>query len=480
MRSRMPRTGIAVALACVSLTLAACSSGGGSSAGGVTTITLEGPNQWTSSGSTFGPAWNSLVSRFEKDNPKIKVKTVVLPVSEFNQTISTQLAAGTAPELVFNQASYKPYMVHHLESDLKKPNPYVPGNKQWIDVFKPKAFGLNLTVDPQGHVDYIPFNMFTAGVFYNKDAFAKAGVQAPITNFNDLLTACGKLTAAGYTPFAMDDSDLGIGWTWQVVSNMLLYKYYGKFNYFDATGNPGTNETLTQKDLVRATVSGQLTTKTPEVAESLRLVKQFFNRCATKNWSGIKGTSGSMVNVKDFVSGKAAMTWGTDFAGPVLGNVGFKYATMPYPTITTATTPLSTNAPAQKGVSLGGTSYMIPAKVSGDKLNAAIKFLQYVSAPTKVEPWLTETGAIPVLNDAPVPAESRGLVTGAWAKPLKIGGTLLGPSGTTGMSMFDGYLLGSKNLSQEQSYLEQMWKKSASELAANNGWSKESWAKNAK
>jgi multiple sugar transport system substrate-binding protein len=469
-----------VALACVSLTLAACSSSGGGSAGGTTTITLEGPNQWTSSGSTFGPAWEALVTRFEKDNPKIKVKTVVLPISEFNQTISTQLAAGTAPELVFNQASYKPYMVHHLDSDLTKPNPYVPGNKQWIDVFKPKAYGLKLTVDPEGHVDYVPFNMFTAGVFYNKDAFAKADVQAPITTFANLLTACGKLKSAGYTPFAMDDSDLGVGWTWQVVSNMLLNKDYNKFNYFDATGKPGTNPTLTQKDLVRATATGQLTTKTPEVAESLKLMKQFFDQCATKNWSGIKGTSGSMVNVKDFVSGKAAMTWGTDFAGPVLTNLGFKYATMPFSTIMKATTPLSTNAPAQKGVSLGGTSYMIPAKVSGDKLKAAIKFLQYVSAPTKVEPWLKATGAIPVLNDAPVPAQSQGLVTGAWAQPLKIGGTLLGPSGTTGVSMFDGYLLGSKNLSQEQSYLQQMWGKSASELIKNNLWDKESWAKNAK
>lgn len=470
---------MAILAAAILLALAACSSGGGS-AGGVTTITLEGPNQWTTSGSSFGPAWDALVARFEKDDPKIKVKTVVLPVSEFNQTISTQLAAGTAPELVFNQASYKPYMVHHLESYLTKPNPYVPGNKQWIDLFKPKAFGLKLTVDPQGHVDFIPFNMFTAGVFYNKTAFAKAEVDAPIKTFSNLLTACGKLKNAGYTPFAMDDSDLGIGWTWQVVSNMLLYKYYDKLNYFDATGKPGSNPTITREDLVRGTATGQITTKTPEVAESLKLVKQFFDQCATKNWSGIKGTSGSMVNAKDFIAGKAAMTWGTDFAGPVLTDVGFKYATMPFPTITKATTALSTNAPAQKGVSLGGTSYMIPAKISGAKLAAAIKFLQYVSAPKKIEPWLKATGAIPVLKAAPVPAESRGLVTGAWAKPLKIGGTLLGPSSTTAMSMFDGYLLGAKSLSQEQSYLQEMWDKSVSEQIKSNGWSNQSWAKNAR
>lgn len=471
----------ATAALALSVLATACSSGG-SSAGGVTTITLEGPNQWTSSGSTFGPAWEDLISRFEKANPKIKVKTVVLPLSQFNQTISTQLAAATAPELVFNQASYKPYMVHALESDLKKPNPYVPGNKHWIDLFNPKFYGLTkaTSIDAEGHVDFVPFNLVAVGLFYNKSAFAKAGVTAPLTTFSSLLRACGKLKSAGYTPFGMDDSDIGLGWTINAIFNMLMNKHYKELNVYDATGKPGSNPQLTAKDWAKAVLTKQITPKTPEVAESLRLYKQFFDSCATKNWSGITGTSGAMVNIKDFSSGSAAMTWGTDYAPAALPGVSFKYASMPFPNITKESTPLSTSAPAQFGVSTGGTSYMIPAKVSGDKLKAAIKFLQWMSVGSNLQPWFNSTGAIPAVRAAKAPPETKGFTEGSWGEAMTMGGIPGGPPGTTTVSLFDGYLLGSKSLSAEQSYLAGMWQKGMTQAVKDNNWGNETWAKNAK
>lgn len=471
------RAGIAAVAA---LTLAACSSGG--SKGGVTTITLEGPNQWTNSGSTFGPAWDKLIAKFEKENPKIKVKTVVLPLDQFNQTISTQLAAGTAPDLVFNQASYKPYMVHHLDADLKKPNPYVAGKKAWINQFNSKYFGLKNAhnIDPEGHVDWVPFNLVAVGVFYNKDAFKKAGVHAPVTTFADLLADCGKLKAAGYTPFAMDDSDIGTGWTWNTIANMLLAKYYDKLNVYDAAGNPGSNPQLTAKDWAKAILTKQITPTMPEVTESLKLMKQFYDSCASKNWSGIAGSSGAMVNIKDFASGEAAMSWGTDYAPAALPGVKFPYGSMPFPTITRESTPLSTNAPAQFGVAAGGTSYMIPAKISGDKLKAALKFMQWMSVGKNIQQWLNETGAIPAVTDATVPTQTKGLTQGTWSEAQTIGGISSGPPGTTVVSLYDGYLLGSKNLSAEQAHLEDMWTKAQVQAVKDNGWTGESWAKNAK
>lgn len=471
------RAGLAVILG-ATLALSACSSSGGGSTNGITTITLEGPNQWTNSGSSFGPAWDKLVAKFEKANPKVKVKTVVLPLSQFNQTESTQLAAGTAPELVFNQASYKPYMVYHLDADLKKPNPYVAGNKPWIDQFDPEHFSLDKSIDPAGHVDWMPFNLFEAGVFYNKDAFDKAGVQAPITTFASLMTACGKLQAAGYTPFAMDDSLIGTSWTFNTIAYMMLANYYGKMNAYDTAGKPGSNPQLTSKDWAKAILTKQITSKTPEATESLKLLKQFYDKCVTKNWSGITGTSGAMANIKDFASGKAAMAWGTDYAPAALSGVKFSFASMPFPTITTGSTPLATNVPAQFGISTGGTSYMIPAKTSGDKLKAAIKFLQWMSVGKNIQQWLDETGAIPAVTDARIPTEMQGFARGAWSQAPKVGGIPQGPPGVTNVSLYDGYLLGSKNMSAEQSHLEDMWTKAEAQAVKDNGWTNESWAKN--
>ena len=477
------RTGAAtLAASCILMVIPACSSDqDNETSGAVTTITLEGPNQWTDSGSSFGPAWDRLVAKFEKDNPKIKVKTVVLPLKKFGQTISTQLAAGTAPELVFNQAAYKPYMIHHLEGDLKKPNPYVSGNKAWIDLFKPKFYGLtnSSSIDAQGHVDYAPFNLFAAGVFYNKDAFAKAGVQAPVKTFADLMTACDKLTASGYTPFGLDNSNKSVGWTIRVIANMLLSKYYDEINVFDAAGKPGSNPQVTEKDWTKAILTEQITPKTPEATESLKLLKQFFDACATKNWSGITGNSGAMTNIKDFASGKAAMAWGTDYAPAALSDVTFDYASMPFPTITKDSTPLSSNFAAQYGVGTG-TNYMIPAPIKGDKLKAAIKFLQWMSVGKNIQQWLEDTGAIPAVVGADAPPNTEGLTGGAWGETMKMhSGIITRPPGTTPVSLFDGYLLGSKSLSQEQSYLAGMWKKGAAHKVKANKWGNEPWAKGA-
>jgi ABC-type glycerol-3-phosphate transport system substrate-binding protein len=109
--------------------------------GGVagTTITLEGPNQWTQSGSSFGHPWDQVVAEFKKVTG-VTVNTDVLPLATFSGVESAQLAAGIAPDLVFNQANYQPYMVVPLNKYLSEPNPFVAGNKSWLSEFDPSAF----------------------------------------------------------------------------------------------------------------------------------------------------------------------------------------------------------------------------------------------------------------------------------------------------------------------------------------------------
>lgn len=477
---RLMAAAVAVALACTGLV--ACNNSSGNQGGtrnGITTITLSGPNQWTDSGSSFGPAWDRLIAAFEKQEPKIKIKTNVLPLKTFNSTLSTQLSAGTAPALVFNQASYQPFMVTPLDSYLKKPNPYVPGNKHWIDLFNPKYFGYHQAnaVDAQGHLNWIPFNLVGVAVFYNKDAFSKVGVQPP-KNFADMIRTCSKLKSAGYTPFAGENSDISVSWTFGVIFNQLLAKYRSKLNVYDAAGKPGTSPQTTSKDWAKALATGEITTKTPEVAESLKLTKQFYDSCVTKNWSGIAGNSGALVGIQQFSTGKAAMTWGTDFASSAIPDVSFHYASVPFPTVTQESTPLSQNFPAQFGVSPGGTSYMIPSTTKGDQLAAAIKFLQFVSAPDHIKPWLDATGAVSALRNVKPSPAAAGFTSGAWGTPMTMGlSPVANAPGTTSVSLFDGYLLGAKSLTQEQSYLQDMWNKGLAYTVKTNKWTNESWAK---
>jgi len=475
--------GLALAMtagACSSATKSSQASTKQSSSPSVS-ITIAGPNQFNTDTNTFGTAWNNLVASFEKVNPSIHVTTEVLPLSSFNQTLSTELAAGTAPALVFDQATYKPYMVTPLDSYLNQPDPYVPGNKKWIDVFNPNYYGFNIVgaVDAQGHIVAIPFNEVAVGLFYNKTAFAKAGITAPITTWSQFASDAAKLKAAGYTPISAQSGALPVGWILDTIWRMLAAKYFSAWSYYTPQGTPGTSPTLTPEDIDRAIMTGTLNPNLPAVSETLKLAKQFLSEWSTPNWSGVADTGGgSVVALQDFYDGKAAMAWGTDYAKGSLKGVTFPYATMPFPTITSATTSLSQNVPAEFGISgTGGTDYMIPSTTKGAQLAAAVKFLQFVTAPKYNQPWIEATGALPIVQNVNVPAADSGFLSGSWGKTSPIGAFPAGPGANNIEVITEGYLLGDKSLSSELSFLESEWKAAAELAISTNGWGNLPWAK---
>ena len=48
-------------------------------------IVLDGPNQWTTSPTSFGAPWEAQVKRFEAANPGVTLKTNVLPLTTFSR-----------------------------------------------------------------------------------------------------------------------------------------------------------------------------------------------------------------------------------------------------------------------------------------------------------------------------------------------------------------------------------------------------------
>lgn len=447
------------------------------------TITLAGPNQWNNSGTSFGPPWEQLVAKFEKANPGVTLKTNVLPLTSFFQTESTLLQAGSAPELIFNQTNYKPAQVVSLNKYLLAPNPYAPGRKRWLDWFDSRGFS-TAQQDPLGRWDWVPFNFVDAGLFINETAFAKAKVKTPIKTWQDWRAAIKKLKAAGYTPLAMDGSYLGIDWTFGTIADMLLAKYANGWNVYLANGKRGKNRQLTIEDYVRAIKTGVNLSTLPEMAEALKLTKEVYDTAVTPNWSGIKGLSGAGVDLPDFISGKAAMAWGVDFGAATILNAhpSFKVGSMGWPTITKATTSLSTNTPAEFGVTAGGTSYMIPATTTGDKLTYAIKFMQFVTAPTYNQAWITATSAAPSVQTVKAPPAISAFSAGDWgALPIANVGVLtnLSPQNNTEFQqIMQGYLLGTTSLSQTQKALQASWERAAAyQLQLNPQWKSEPWAK---
>ena len=424
-----------------------------------------------------------MVKQFETLNPSVDVKTTVLPISSFYQTLSTQLQAGSAADLIFNQAAYKPSQVVPLNDYLLQPNPYAPEYKRWIDAFIPSGFNES-NQDTSGNYNWVPFNLVSVGLFVNEDAFAKAGVKLPLKTWQEWRAAVPKLKAAGYTPLAMDNSENGLGWTLSTFADQLFDKYFTSWNRYAATGKPGKANALTSKSYARALKSGVNIGGLPEMRQSLILLKEVYDN-ATPNWSGIKPTSGAAINLKDFLAGKAAMAWAVNFAVSEIQDAkpAFKVGSIGWPTVTRATTPLSSNAPARFGVTPGGTSYMIPASTKGQNLKDAIKFLQYITSPKYNQPWLTDSTGASALKGVKAVDAINGFGAGTWGeKPrtntLQILFYLSPQTQKEYPQILQGYLLGSVSLEDTQKALQASWVKAADYLIGQNpDWKSESWAK---
>src|SRR5262249_36175332 len=61
---------------------------------------------------------------------------------------------------------------------------------------------------PDGTIEIILGSNVETGMFYSKDAFAKAGIAAAPTTWAEFMTDLGKLKAAGVTPIMFADGGL--------------------------------------------------------------------------------------------------------------------------------------------------------------------------------------------------------------------------------------------------------------------------------
>src|SRR3954452_10966924 len=130
--------------------------------------------------------WEELVKPFEDANPGVDVKIEAPTGSGVKDTLPQLLAAGNAPDVVETLMADKvlaPQMLDLTDQAWTKDTPLV--EQAALDG---KVYTVGVGQQAQSLV------------FYNKDAFAKAGISAPPKDLDELTTAMGKLKAAGYLP----------------------------------------------------------------------------------------------------------------------------------------------------------------------------------------------------------------------------------------------------------------------------------------
>lgn len=171
--------------------LAGCASGGG----GDGDVTLSWFKLSESTPSTE-EVINELVADFESDNPGIKIEVEPRSTDAHKDALRTTLGTNAAPDLFFSWAG--PGLGGELidagaSLDLEK---YYE-EYGWMDRFGEATMS---GVTQYGGYDGVPYTQRTEAIYYNKDLFAQAGIDAVPTSYEELVDAAEKLKGAGITP----------------------------------------------------------------------------------------------------------------------------------------------------------------------------------------------------------------------------------------------------------------------------------------
>ncbi|MBB6670751.1 ABC transporter substrate-binding protein [Cohnella nanjingensis] len=159
--------------------------------------TAENPQVFTST--------NLIAQAFMEKYPNVKIEWVrnIPPVNSAEQLVqymTSAIASDSAPDIMFafgsTMADKNWFM--NMDDALKTPNSYVEGNEKWSDLFPSYVF--DPLKDFNGHAVAIPLTVFPGpptAYYYNKDIFAKVGVDIP-KDWEELMDVSKKIKAAGY------------------------------------------------------------------------------------------------------------------------------------------------------------------------------------------------------------------------------------------------------------------------------------------
>lgn len=343
----------------------------------------------------------NVVRDFEARFPDTRVEFLSVPgVREY---LVTQLSSGRAPDIinvnvedVWTDVQKGWYVA--LDPYLEQPNPFVvekgdpaaPGYDQWWDVFRYQAISRGKAA-PDGLVYCLSYDMIETGIFYNKDAFRKAGCEVPET-WDAFLSVCEKLQEAGYTPMLMaleQFSDWCTDLFFDQVYNNLLP---GIDLLKDPKREPYLQGYLDWDEICFLYDKGFFTEEDPRYREVWRLMKEF-RQYVNRNLATTDLT-------REFVTQRGAMHWNSsNFTYRLLADrqLGFEWGVFYPPSFTQKTTPYASGVPM---CVIGGSANQIEVTNSAfgdtgdpatsERLKRVIALLQFLTLPENARQIVNE------------------------------------------------------------------------------------------
>lgn len=143
-----------------------------------------------------------VIALFEEENPNINVEVSTSGRDEYRDKLKVVLGSNDIPDVFFSYA-YENVNEIIREGKCMPITEYFNADEEWKNSY---ANGVLDGYTYEGELYGAPYRVSISVILYNKDLFAKAGVEAPKT-MDDLYACCEALKAAGIQPFAFGNSE---------------------------------------------------------------------------------------------------------------------------------------------------------------------------------------------------------------------------------------------------------------------------------
>lgn len=320
---------------------------------------------WHSMEGALGERVNELADGFNKSQADYTVKPVYK--GSYGESMNAGIAAfraGNAPDIlqVFEVGTAT---MMYAKGAIK---PVQEMSEEVGDPIDPAGFlgaVAGYYSSPEGKLISMPFNSSTPVLYYNKDAFQKAGLDSekPPRTWKEMAAAAKKLREAG----------MECGYTTGWPSWIQLETFAAWHNVPYATQDNGFKG-----------LDARLALDNPAFVKHFGFLAQM-----AKDGSFTYGGRGDAPNAL-FTSGKCGMFTGSSGARANIiknGNFAFGTSSLPYHDDIQG---------APQNTIIGGASLWVFAKKSPETYKGVTKFFKYISSPENAAKWHQATGYVPV------------------------------------------------------------------------------------
>jgi sn-glycerol 3-phosphate transport system substrate-binding protein len=360
---------------------------------------------WESSAGANTAVLKNIVDAFNKSQNQITVVDVnqtggyQYTLTQFQSSLNDP---STTPDVVYGDDYTTQAML-----DTKAVTPVatcIAQTKTSVSDFDKKAI-IQQSID--GKLIAMPYSESAPVLYYDLNAFKKAGIKAAPKTIDQMATDAHLLSNAGFKDGMALKND---PWWLQIYLGQAGLSYVNNGNGHSSRATAVTFNNATAKSLL-----GKLQTM---VANS-----------DAKTFSATGTGFAAFNNLIDIGNGKAGMTFDTSAAlATVYSQIKFYY-----PNVKLGVAPLPLLASNQnKGVQPGGNSLFITSQGGDAKVAAAWKFIQYLTSAENMATWDAGTGYVPARSLA----VKTKTITNLWkANPYyKIAYTEINTGGATNNS----------------------------------------------